>query len=711
MSKSDNKKFKTLYDSLNKETIDFLLNEDNQDRLIKYIDSLSPNNSIYAWLVYFIKDIRNIKGTPDAFDGCTSMNEISKLVPNNKLQTIDNLTSTSTTDPLSANQGRVLRNILEELSNRVESLHNISLSKFIEYKGKSIYEVNNNLYGKTMKLGVNGYSLKNLFSKEKRFYSVDEENLIEITNGIPKPGEVYTLSMDLPENQKTSVQLLCGNIPISSKVEFSANNGRNIVQLHTYSKVYFNEEYYLKLTVHNPPITISNMMLLEGNIRRTDELPEYIDNITHITNKVSNEYLLELISIGQNKLNLEKLNNISNWDTEADNYGFRYFKISNLNPNKQYVVAINKNNVNANNSNELVVTKYRNKIYKYLVRNSVSVVEYILTYPNMFGELFIGAKLDTDTAFNNVKSILNGAYIIQSNFDMENEYGYKESKKQFKIPSHIVSDPSDESFHDRIYQDDTGNVNIRYKYAMMKVPLNSYIVKYGSSSGDFIENDKTELFRLEFYDNREIDHLSLHNFSSEFTYVSPYLSTFIDIGEFITIEKEKDKPVPLYVDDDFTELLIGDDKSLYITPIRTDNEEDEEEVEKIEEPNILDNKTEDLELFKVIINISKSKIDKIMRDNPNITERTEALRKYMENTDLTLFLEYKIPHVEQIKISGFDIPIFEEGSTITTGSITRPIFDFVIPNSLGTIIRSQVTQINNLFKILYEEILPHMKQV
>lgn len=709
MSKSDNKKFKTLYDSLNKETIDFLLNEDNQDRLIKYINSLSPNNSIYAWIVYFIKDIRNIKGTPDAFDGCTNISEINKLVPDNNLTTIDTLSSTSKLDPLSANQGRVLRNMLDDLSDRVEALHNINLSKFIEYKGKSLYEVNTNLYGKTMKLGINGYSLKNLFSNEIRYYSTtDEENYVKITNGIPKPGGIYTLSMDLPENQKISVQLLCGNVPISSKVKFTANNGRNIIQIHTYSKVYFNDDYYLKLNIENPPFTLSNMMLLEGNIRRTDELPEYVDNITHITNEVNNEYILNLISIGQNKLDVNKLNNINNWDREEDNYGFRYFKISNLNPNKQYIIAINKENVNANNSNEIVLATYKNKIYKFLVRNSNTVVDYVISYPNMFGELYIGAKLNTSTAFNNVKSILNGAYIVQSNFDMENNHPYIESRKEFKIPNHIVSDPSDESFYDRIYQDESGNVKVNYKYAMMKVPINSYIVKYGSSSGDFIENDRTELFRLEFYDNKEIDHLSLHNLSSEFTYVSPYLSTYIDIGEFITIEKEKDKPVPLYVDDDFTELLVNDDKALYITPIKS---EDEYETGSIEPPTNLSNKLEELELFRVVINISKSKIDKVMRENPNITERTEALRKYIEDKDLTLFLEYKVPHDEQIKISGFDIPIFEEGSTITTGSITRPIFDFVIPNSLGTIIRSQVTQINNLYTILYEEILPHIIEV
>ena len=64
-----NKKYESLFKYLNKESVEFLLKEENQNRIINYIESLSPNNSIYAWLIYFIKEIRDIKGTQDAFTG------------------------------------------------------------------------------------------------------------------------------------------------------------------------------------------------------------------------------------------------------------------------------------------------------------------------------------------------------------------------------------------------------------------------------------------------------------------------------------------------------------------------------------------------------------------------------------------------------------------------------------------------------------------
>lgn len=697
------KKYETLFRSLDKDSINFLLNEDNQDRLIKYIDSLSPNNSIYAWLVYFIKEIRNIKGTPDAFTGSPSISDINKLVPDTVLTTIDKLTSTDKNNPLSANQGRVLRNMLEDLKGRVDSLSNLNLSKYIEYSGNYIYEVNNNLYGKTMNTGINAYSLKNIIGPENRYFGVSEENWIDITSGIPKPGTVYTVVLDIPGAQNIGVQLLCGDIPITSKVEFQSINGRNIIQLHTYNKIYYNDNYYLFIEVYNPPFTISNIMVLEGNIKRTNDLPEYVKNMQHITD---DKYSFDLISIGQNKLDSTKMNNINNW-VITDNYNFKYFKISYLNPNRKYLFMINNTNIPSDNDIEIVISQYPYKIEKFIVKGTNNTTTYAIVYPNMFGELFIGARNITSANFNKLMDILKDSYMAQSNFDLENCYEYQEVIKTIKLEDHLVADAFDETFHDRIFQDESGNVKINHKYTPLVIPNDAVIVKYVGSAGEYLENDRTELFRCEFYMDKDIDHLSLHNFTTEFTYVSPYLSSYIDIGEYCTIEKDKDKPVPLYVDDDYTELLVKDDKSLYITPIKTD-EISETSLDNSDE---LSSKLESLEEFKVVINISKSKIDKVMRDNPTITDRTEALRKYIQDTNFKLYLELNTPTEELVPIAGFDIPIFEEGSTITTSSVTRPLFDFVIPNSLGTIIQSQVDQINNIYKVLYEKVLPFIIEV
>jgi hypothetical protein len=45
----------------------------------------------------------------------------------------------------------------------------------------------------------------------------------------------------------------------------------------------------------------------------------------------------------------------------------------------------------------------------------------------------------------------------------------------------------------------------------------------------YIENDDTELFICNFYSNIDIDHVSNHNFCSEFTYISPYDPTYLVI--------------------------------------------------------------------------------------------------------------------------------------------------------------------------------------
>lgn len=701
MSKS--KKYESLFKYLNKESVEFLLKEENQNKLINYIESLSPNNSIYAWLIYFIKEIREIKGTQDAFDGTPSISDINKLVPDSVLNTIDSLESTDINNPLSANQGRVLRNLIEDLKERVESLYNINITDFIEYKNKSLYEVNTNLYGKTMNLGINGYSLRNIVGVENRYFSVSEDNDIPITEGILKPGSIYTIVLDIPESQEIKAHLKCGNISISSKVKFVSKNGRNIIQLQTYNRIFYNNEYFLNIEVQNPPFELSNIMVLEGNVIRINEIPEYIEKLTHISKPYGKgKYGLDLLSIGQNKLNKNEIKKITNWYI-SDNFGFKYFKVSNLNPSKKYIFAINSNS----NNIEIVISQYPNKIEKIIVKGSDDKATFPIIYPNMFGEIFIGAKNLSESNFNTLVSELENSYLVQTNYDLEKPSDYKEEIKNIQLNDHIVSDPSDSSFFDRIYQDKEGEVKYHHKYATLNIPEDCIINKYVGSSGEFLENEDTELFICDFYSNIDIDHVSNHNFSTEFTYISPYLSTYIDIGEYCTIEKDKDKPVPLYIDDDYTELLIKDDKSLYIRPIKEDKVLKELE----NQPSELESKLETLEEFKVIINIAKSKLNKIMEKDQSITDRTEALRKYIKENEFKLYLELNSPYEDTIPIPGFNISVFEEGSTITTNSSLKPIFDFVMPNSLGTILQSQISQINNIYKVLYNDILPNIIEI
>lgn len=100
-----------------------------------------------------------------------------------------------------------------------------------------------------------------------------------------------------------------------------------------------------------------------------------------------------------------------------------------------------------------------------------------------------------------------------------------------------------------------------------------------------------------------------------------------------------------------------------------------------------------------------------MHINSSVTDRTEALRKYIKEKNLKLYLELNTPYEEIIPIPGFNISIFEEGSTVTTNSDLKPIFDFVMPNSLGTILQSQISQINNIYKVLYNDILPNITEI
>lgn len=701
MSKS--KKYESLFKYLNKESVEFLLKEENQNKLINYIESLSPNNSIYAWLIYFIKEIRDIKGTQDAFDGTPSILDINKLVPDSVLNTIDSLESTDINNPLSANQGRVLRNLIEDLKERAESLYNINITEFIEYKNKSLYEVNTNLYDKTMNLGINGFSLRNIVGVENRYFSVSEDNNIPITEGILKPGSIYTIVLDIPESQEIKVHLKCGDISISSKVKFISKNGRNIIQLQTYNRIFYNNEYFLNIEVQNPPFEISNIMVLEGNVIRLNEIPEYIERLTHISKPFTEgKYGIDILSIGQNKLNKNEINKLSNWNI-SDNFGFKYFKVSNLNPTKKYIFAINNNS----NNIEIVISQYPNKIEKIIVKGSNNKATFPIIYPNMFGEIFIGAKNLSEGNFNTLVSELENSYLIQTNYDLEKPSDYKEEIKNIRLNEHIVSDPSDSSFFDRIYQDKEGEVKYHHKYATLNIPEDCIINKYIGSSGEFLENEDTELFICDFYSNIDINHISNHNFTTEFTYISPYLSTYIDIGEYCTIEKDKDKPVPLYIDDDYTELLIKDDKSLYIRPIKEENFLKAVDVK----PSELESKLETMDEFKVIINISKSKLNKIMEKDDSITDRTEALRKYIKENEFKLYLELNSPYDDNIPIPGFNISVFEEGSTITTNSSLKPIFDFVMPNSLGTILQSQISQINNIYKVLYSDILPNIIEI
>lgn len=733
-------RYSSLYNLLDGLDLSYLLYEDDTEVLVEYINTLSPPNSIYGWLVYLLKEIRNIKGTQDAFDNVPSVREIAKLVPDRLLEVIDRLDSDDKVNPLSANQGRILRNMINELNERVDNLYNINLSQFIEYKNKSLYEVSSNLFGKTMNLEIHGYSLKNIISESQRYVTLSSNEVtVRIDDGIPEPSSVYTVVLDIPVKQEIRLQLFCDGIPISSPIAFSCKNGRNIIQMQTYKNIYYDADYTLKLTTTEGGFTISNVMMLLGVISRPSEIPEYIKGTRHITSSPTGvgkelyisedltisdnltigdrNYSVELVAIGQNKLSTSSIINRANWTSEIDNYGFIYFKIEHLNPNKKYIFKINSSTIPADNNIDIVIAQYPGKVEKFIVKGVNNKATYAIVYPNMFGQLYVGARTINDTNFGILKNILSESYMIQNNFDMENTYPYKEIRKVISTPSHIVSDPADETFSDKVYQDEYGNVLFNHRYAYITVPPDAIIENYLSSTGDDVTNDRTELFRVEFYTNKDVDVSSLHNFSSEFTYVSPFLSTYIEMGEYCTVEKDENQAIPLYLDDDYTELLVQTEKSLYITPIKTkENEEDlfkrsvyyNELEEDTDNSGLFADDLSEYQSINLVININKAKINKIMIEHPEITTRAEALRKYLYDTDFGIYLELFKPYNSMLPITNLEVPIFEEGTTMTTNCLTKPIFNFIIPNSLGTIVRSQITQINNLFNILYDRILPHI---
>jgi predicted mannosyl-3-phosphoglycerate phosphatase (HAD superfamily) len=94
------------------------------------------------------------------------------------------------------------------------------------------------------------------------------------------------------------------------------------------------------------------------------------------------------------------------------------------------------------------------------------------------------------------------------------------------------------------------------------------------------------------------------------------------------------------------------------------------------------------------------------------SKRDSITRIEFENIFESAKIENEKEYYEEIiPIPGFNISIFEEGSTVTTNSDLKPIFDFVMPNSLGTILQSQISQINNIYKVLYNDILPNITEI
>ena len=100
------------------------------------------------------------------------------------------------------------------------------------------------------------------------------------------------------------------------------------------------------------------------------------------------------------------------------------------------------------------------------------------------------------------------------------------------------------------------------------------------------------------------------------------------------------------------------------------------------------------------ITISKTKL--------NNTNTTGAFKQWLSNNPVTVCYELETPVETKLDINNLDLEVYKDTTYITTDNALQPALSFKVPSNLGGIIQANSQNINELYKLIDEVIIPQL---
>ena len=100
------------------------------------------------------------------------------------------------------------------------------------------------------------------------------------------------------------------------------------------------------------------------------------------------------------------------------------------------------------------------------------------------------------------------------------------------------------------------------------------------------------------------------------------------------------------------------------------------------------------------ITISKTKL--------NNTNTTGAFKEWLSNNPTTVYYELATPIETKLNINNLDLEVYKDTTYITTDNTIQPTLSFKVPSNLGGIIQANSQNINELYKLIDEVIIPQL---
>ena len=100
------------------------------------------------------------------------------------------------------------------------------------------------------------------------------------------------------------------------------------------------------------------------------------------------------------------------------------------------------------------------------------------------------------------------------------------------------------------------------------------------------------------------------------------------------------------------------------------------------------------------ITVSKTKL--------NNTNTTDTFKQWLRNNPVTVCYELETPIETKLDINNLDLEVYEDITYITTDNAIKPALSFKVPSNIGGMIQTNSQNINKLYKLIDEVIIPQL---
>ena len=102
----------------------------------------------------------------------------------------------------------------------------------------------------------------------------------------------------------------------------------------------------------------------------------------------------------------------------------------------------------------------------------------------------------------------------------------------------------------------------------------------------------------------------------------------------------------------------------------------------------------------ISITISKTKL--------NDTNTTGEFKQWLSNNPVTVCYELETPVETKLDINNLDLEVYKDVTYVTTNNAIQPTLSFKVPSNIGGVIQENAQNINKLYKLIDEVIIPQL---